>query len=325
MISKQVLAAAVVIGVLATVPAFAQEGRQGRSRGADRGGARAGDGGGRAVSRAVPRAPDGGRVDGGRSQDGGRSYERRAPAQRAYTAPPRESARPQRNAAPPQVARRYDNGRPPAAQGDDNRADGRRGYAAPGYPDRARVAPGYARPGYAVPRYQAPVNRGYAAPRYSPRYAPGYRGYVAPGYRGYVAPGYRAYGRGPVFAPRYISPHIITVLPYRPYYYRPRFSLDLYYGAGGSYPYGYTPRGYYDPLPGRIYGGVRITDAPREAQVFVDGFYAGIVDDFDGIFQHVNLEAGEHRIEVHAPGLAPIAFDVMVQPGRTITLRADIY
>jgi hypothetical protein len=60
--------------------------------------------------------------------------------------------------------------------------------------------------------------------------------------------------------------------------------------------------------------------------VFVDGYYVGIVDDFDGVFQHVNLEAGEHRIEVRAPGYdEAISFDVYVQPGRTITLRADAY
>jgi hypothetical protein len=306
MMSKQVLTAAVVIGVLAAMPAFAQEGRQGRSRGGDRGGARAADG--RAVSRAVPRAPQG----------------------RSYAAPPRTQAPPRaqapRNAAPPPVARRYEGSRPPTSQAYRNRGVERRGYA-PGSVDRRRPASGYVRPGYAVPR--PPVSRGYVAPRrvapryVAPRYAP--RGYYAPGYRGYVSPGYRYYGPGRVLAPRFIAPHIVTVLPYRPYYYRPRFSLNVFYGAGGTYPYGYTPRGFYDPLPGRIYGGVRITDAPREAQVFVDGYYAGIVDDFDGVFQHVNLEAGEHRIEVHAPGLEPIAFDVMVQPGRTITLRADIY
>ena len=283
MMSKQVLTAAVVIGVLAAMPAFAQEGRQGRSRGADRGGARVADG--RAVSRAVPRAPQG----------------------RTYAAPPRTQA-------------------PPRAQAYRNRGVDRRGYA-PGYANRGRPAPAYVRPGYAVPR--PPVARGYVAPRrvspryVAPRYAP--RGYYAPGYRGYVAPGYRYYGPGRGLAPRFIAPRIVTVLPYRPYYYRPRLGLNLFYGAGGGYPFGYTPRGFYDPLPDRIYGGVRITDAPREAQVFVDGYYAGIVDDFDGAFQHVNLEAGEHRIEVHAPGLEPIAFDVMVQPGRTITLRAEIY
>ena len=70
---------------------------------------------------------------------------------------------------------------------------------------------------------------------------------------------------------------------------------------------------------------MRITEAPRDAQVFADGYYVGIVDDFDGAFQHVNLEAGQHRIEVRAGGIPPISFDVYVQPGRTITLRADDY
>ena len=61
---------------------------------------------------------------------------------------------------------------------------------------------------------------------------------------------------------------------------------------------------------------LRITGAPREAHVFADGYYVGIVNDFDGIFQHLNLEAGPHRIEMRYPRYETIAFDVMVQPGR---------
>jgi hypothetical protein len=144
--------------------------------------------------------------------------------------------------------------------------------------------------------------------------------------RDYGRPPYssRGYGYGRA-VPRIVRPTIVTVIPYRRYSYRPRLSIGVYYGSGGSYPYGYTPRGYYDPIPGRAYGGLRITDAPREAHVFADGYYVGIVDDFDGIFQHLNLEAGPHRIEVEVPGYEPIAFDVLVQPGRTTTFRADFY
>jgi hypothetical protein len=72
-------------------------------------------------------------------------------------------------------------------------------------------------------------------------------------------------------------------------------------------------------------GGLRITDAPREAHVFADGYYVGIVNDFDGIFQHLNLEAGPLRIEIEVPGYESIAFDVMVQPGRTTTFGANLY
>lgn len=143
--------------------------------------------------------------------------------------------------------------------------------------------------------------------------------------RDYGRPYYSGGGYGRSRAvPRIIRPTIITVVPYRPYVYRPSLGPGVYYGSGGSYPYGYTPRGYYDPIPGRAYGGLRISGAPREAHVFADGYYVGIVNDFDGIFQHLNLEAGGHRIEIEEPGFETIAFDVMVQPGRTITLRADL-
>jgi hypothetical protein len=127
-----------------------------------------------------------------------------------------------------------------------------------------------------------------------------------------------------VVRPRVVRPRVVTVVPYRPYVYRPRLGVGTYYGSRGAYPYGYTPRGYYDPIPGRLYGGLRITDAPHEAQVFADGYYVGIVDDFDGIFQHLNLEAGPHRIEIRLPGYSEaVTFDVNVRPGRTITYRAD--
>ena len=126
------------------------------------------------------------------------------------------------------------------------------------------------------------------------------------------------------YTPRIVRPSIVRVVPYRPYVYRPTYRGG-YYGSGGYYVYGATPRGYYDPIPGRYYGGVRITGAPRDAEVFADGYYVGIVNDFDGIFQHLNLEAGAHRVEIAWDGYQPLAFDVFVQPGETTTFRADGY
>ena len=63
-----------------------------------------------------------------------------------------------------------------------------------------------------------------------------------PSYPAYGAYGYRGYGPNAVIVPRYITPRIVTVVPYRPYAYRPRLGLGVYYGTNG-YPYGYTPRG----------------------------------------------------------------------------------
>ena len=91
----------------------------------------------------------------------------------------------------------------------------------------------------------------------------------------------------------------VIVNPPAAYYYYPRRSYPYGYGAFGLgyfyydpyrwYPgyYGYAP-GYY-PGFGAGYGfdigELRLQVFPRTAQVFVDGYYAGIVDDYDGTFQ----------------------------------------
>ena len=126
------------------------------------------------------------------------------------------------------------------------------------------------------------------------------------------------------YTPRVIRPVVVRVIPYRPYVYRPSYSIGVYYGANGYYPYGRTPPGYFEPIRGRYYGGVRITGLPRDGRVFADGYYVGLVNDFDGVFQHMNLEAGPHHIEVDL-GYDGIEFDVYVRPGETTTFRGDRY
>lgn len=182
---------------------------------------------------------------------------------------------------------------------DDRRSEAPRVYQQP----RREEAPRVVSPRVVSPRTVSPRV-------YQPR-----RDYGV--YRNYVP----RYNRGPA---RIIQPRIVTVVPYRPYVYRPSWSLGEFYGSNGYYPYGATPRAYYDPIPGRPYGGLRITDMPRDAQVFADGYYVGIVNDFDGVFQHLNLEAGPHHIEILLPGGydPPVAFDVYIEPGRTTTYRA---
>jgi hypothetical protein len=126
---------------------------------------------------------------------------------------------------------------------------------------------------------------------------------------------------------------------YRPYYYapfRPGVNLGLHFGYGypgfyGAYPwYGYSGYGYpgHDyPAYGvaaRPYGSVRLEIPQKDAEVYADGYFAGNVDNFDGRFHQLNLEPGPHRIEVRAPGFEPIAFDVNVEPGRSVTYRATM-
>ena len=89
------------------------------------------------------------------------------------------------------------------------------------------------------------------------------------------------------------------------------------YPSGG---YGYPPSVYAYPGDGEL----RLKIRPREAQVFVDGYYAGIVDDFDGFFQRLHLEIGPHRIEVRAPGYETLTFDVQIRFDHTTKYEGDL-
>ena len=97
------------------------------------------------------------------------------------------------------------------------------------------------------------------------------------------------------------------------------------YGYGPSYGYGqFGPFGPFGRSSTFDTGSVRLRIRPRDAQVFVDGYFAGYVDDFDGNFQSLRLEQGGHKIEVRMPGFQTLTLDIHIQPNRTITIREDL-
>jgi len=132
----------------------------------------------------------------------------------------------------------------------------------------------------------------------------------------------------------YVRPRV-----YNNYYYYPRRYYPYGYGAFGLGYFYYDPYswgrtyygGYYDSYP--YYGGgsygyptgeLRLDVSPRNADVYVDGYFAGRVDDFDGIFQSLRLEDGPHQIHIVAPGFAPLDIDVRIFAGRKVTYRGDL-
>jgi PEGA domain-containing protein len=138
--------------------------------------------------------------------------------------------------------------------------------------------------------------------------------YYYPSYRRYYDPwGYGSFGLGYF----YYSPWAWGA-PYYNYGYGAYYPYAYggYPYANGGYPYAYG--GGYD------LGSVRIKVEPRDAEVWVDGYFAGSVDDFDGTFQSLKLETGPYRIEIRKPGYETLSFDVRVQPGRTITFRGEL-
>jgi hypothetical protein len=117
---------------------------------------------------------------------------------------------------------------------------------------------------------------------------------------------------------------------YAPYWAGYYGSVPYYYGYGPGYGYGYGAPYYgsaitaYGGPHGWSIGGVRLKVEPNDAEVYVDGYYAGVVDDFDGMWQQLRLDDGGHRIEVRKPGMETLTFEVMIQPGRTITHRGRL-
>ena len=115
-------------------------------------------------------------------------------------------------------------------------------------------------------------------------------------------------------------------------------------GYGGYYPWGYGGLGFggyygysdpwyepYDPYQPVYSGGgygydgaLRVKVKPRDASVYVDGYFAGRVDDFDGVFQRLKIEAGPHHVEVRLDGFETLTFDVRIDPDRTVTYTGEL-
>lgn len=171
------------------------------------------------------------------------------------------------------------------------------------------------------PATYTPVNRG-------PVVINNYNSYRRPTY--YAPPVY--YDR---WARNYYGWSPLRYAPWGLIYGSVGFSNFGFYGAYGTPAYGVYPGyGYPSPYGGSPYppyysssydmGGVRLQIRPRDAQVFVDGYYAGLVDDFDGTFQSLKLEPGGHKLEIRMPGFQTLELDIHVQPNRTITIREDL-
>jgi hypothetical protein len=127
-------------------------------------------------------------------------------------------------------------------------------------------------------------------------YRPGY------GYRPY--PGYNSrfyFGFGAYYGPYYFNPWFYS--PYSYGYYPP------------YYPYGYG----YDYGPGGA--SLKVNVEPKNAEVYIDGRLAGIVDQFDGMFQSLSVEPGGHEVTIYLEGFRSIRQQLYLSPGSTYRIK----
>jgi hypothetical protein len=116
---------------------------------------------------------------------------------------------------------------------------------------------------------------------------------------------------------------------YRPYYYSPSFAFGGYagwYSGWYGYPFGYPYAYAQFPYPYGRYtrdysSSARLQVEPRHAEVFIDGYFVGTVDDFDGWLQRLHLEPGEHELQIFLRGHRTFRQNLLFRPGATLKIE----
>jgi hypothetical protein len=130
----------------------------------------------------------------------------------------------------------------------------------------------------------------------------------------------RFHGRRDVIQP----PAVVFFVPY-PMSFAP-YPMDIFAPAQYSMP-GYVasppPPPPAPPLVARTTGVLylELKGADRGAQVFVDGYFVGTLEDLSS---QLLLETGPHQIEVRANAHETLVFDVQIVTDRAITYKADL-
>jgi hypothetical protein len=127
-----------------------------------------------------------------------------------------------------------------------------------------------------------------------PRYGYGYRPYPGYGSRYY-------FGFGAYYGPYYFNPWF-----YSPYWYYPPYGYGYWndYGSGGA--------------------SLKVQVEPKTAEVYVDGHLAGIVDQFDGMFQSLSVEPGGHEITVYQDGYRGLRQELYLSAGSTYRIKGAL-
>ena len=104
-------------------------------------------------------------------------------------------------------------------------------------------------------------------------------------------------------------------------------------GWGYGYPYyapywGWGPWGPWAPYPpywaGYYYdlgGSVKLDVKPKDTEVYVDGYKAGTVDDFDGTFQRLRLPEGRYTIVLYKEGTKSETQNILVREGEVTKFK----
>ena len=105
---------------------------------------------------------------------------------------------------------------------------------------------------------------------------------------------------------------------YYPYYSYPYFSS--YYWWGPSVYYGYRMAEDY----GQAAGALDLDIKPEEAEVWIDGEYIGIADNYDGFPRYLWLPEGDHRLVFYLDGYRTAAREFTVSEGIVLQVKTKL-
>jgi PEGA domain len=113
------------------------------------------------------------------------------------------------------------------------------------------------------------------------------------------------------------SRRAVVVVPrvqvYRPFFYDPFWGPWYPYSYGYAYPYTVRPE-----------ADIRTEVTPKDAEVYVDGYYAGHANDFDGVFKRLHVAPGGHSITFHLQGFRTVTENVYVRPDSTLKVNTTM-
>ena len=123
---------------------------------------------------------------------------------------------------------------------------------------------------------------------------------------------------GPVYGPRHAGPHFSAGFYYGPwygpYFYSPWFYSSFWWYPPYAYPYYY----------GSFGANLKIQVQPKSAEVYVDGYLAGIADQFDGMFQDLLVEPGTREITIYQDGYKSIVQRLYLSAGTSYKIKGTL-
>jgi hypothetical protein len=109
--------------------------------------------------------------------------------------------------------------------------------------------------------------------------------------------------------------------PYGLWYDPYTYYWDPFWSSGYSSSSYYREREEKEP---ETMGSLRIKANLGSAKVYIDNALVGLVDEFDGLKNHLEIEGGRHTLEIRADGYVTHTQDIDVKVGKTQTVRINL-